>query len=121
MLRLASKRVVLALLVCGALALAAGGVTAQSASTSSEGDEARLQTIQYIDNMERVCSSPRRQDSAEACRSVEQALLARNYDPGPIDGRWDSTFWSALTRFKRDRGLGGARCVDSATLRALGL
>jgi hypothetical protein len=66
------------------------------------------------------CAERRSANTSPICWRVEQALRDRNYNPGEIDGRWDTAFWEALTQFKRDQGLDSARRVDSRTLRALG-
>lgn len=59
--------------------------------------------------------------SAPSTASVQRALAALGYDPGPADGVAGPRTRQAIAAFQRDRGLQATGVLDAATLAALRL
>jgi peptidoglycan hydrolase-like protein with peptidoglycan-binding domain len=57
----------------------------------------------------------------EQTRRVQQALKAKNYDPGPIDGRMGPQTRGALKDFQHASGLNATGQLDSQTADKLGV
>jgi len=53
-------------------------------------------------------------------REIQQALVARGYDVGGVDGTWGAKTKAALVKFQKDNGLPIGQ-LDFDTLRALGI
>lgn len=51
---------------------------------------------------------------------IEQALAARGYDPGPVNGQTDEAFWSAVRRYQTDNTL-GVGALTHETIETLGI
>lgn len=58
--------------------------------------------------------------TTERITSIQRALKAAGYDPGPIDNIFGSQTRAALTKYQRDNGLPVGR-LDKQTLNALGV
>lgn len=58
---------------------------------------------------------------SEQTRKVQEALKAKNYDPGPIDGRMGPKTRGALKDFQQASGLKTTGQLDSQTAEKLGL
>ena len=58
---------------------------------------------------------------SEETRRVQQALKAKNYDPGPIDGRMGPKTQGALKDFQQASGLKATGQLDSQTAEKLGV
>jgi peptidoglycan hydrolase-like protein with peptidoglycan-binding domain len=56
----------------------------------------------------------------EKLRAVQQALMDRDYDPGPPDGQMGRKTHEALRQFQADENLPATGTVDAATVQALG-
>ena len=65
-------------------------------------------------------SSTSGQSSAQTTQ-VQQALKAKGYDPGTINGVMGSQTQEALRRFQKENGLPATGTVDAQTAKALGL
>jgi peptidoglycan hydrolase-like protein with peptidoglycan-binding domain len=52
---------------------------------------------------------------------VEQALKAKGYDPGPVDGKIDSQTQAAMRDFQKKNNLRVTGNLDQATAEALGI
>lgn len=59
--------------------------------------------------------------SQDRYREIQQALAAKGYYTGPIDGAWNDSSIDALRRFQADQNLKGNGKLDSRSLIALGL
>jgi peptidoglycan hydrolase-like protein with peptidoglycan-binding domain len=59
--------------------------------------------------------------SQERYREIQQALAAKGYYTGPVDGVWNESSIDALRRFQADQNLKGNGKLDSRSLIALGL
>ena len=57
----------------------------------------------------------------EDTRKVQEALKAKNYDPGPIDGRMGPKTQGALKDFQQASGLKATGQLDSQTAEKLGV
>ena len=58
---------------------------------------------------------------AGTIRSVQQALNARGYNAGPVDGQWGAATRDAVRRFQQVSGLPVTGELNSSTLSALGV
>ena len=100
------NKVIFATVLCsGVLTLGACGMF------DRDGDRGRARSTQ---------SSTRDQSSAQATQ-VQQALKAKGYDPGTINGVMGSQTQEALRRFQKENGLPATGTVDAQTAKALGL
>lgn len=54
-------------------------------------------------------------------RKVEEALKAKGFDPGPINGQMDKETQAALRSFQQKNKLGVTGDVDKPTAEALGI
>ena len=54
-------------------------------------------------------------------RELQQHLVNRGFDPGPVDGVWGPRTQAALVSFQRKRCLGTIGVLDESTRDALGL
>ena len=52
---------------------------------------------------------------------IEQALKAKGYDPGKVDGIADDTSRAAIRAFQKDKGMTSTGTVDSRTADQLGV
>jgi peptidoglycan hydrolase-like protein with peptidoglycan-binding domain len=52
-------------------------------------------------------------------RTVQEALVEKGFDPGPIDGIWGSKTKAALMKFQEGAGLEANGNVDGATRKSL--
>ena len=69
-------------------------------------------------NMNAPATSPN-MSSPTTVREVQQALNDRGYDPGPIDGQWDSQTQSAVHQFQQAKGMQATGQIDQQLLAAL--
>jgi peptidoglycan hydrolase-like protein with peptidoglycan-binding domain len=53
-------------------------------------------------------------------RAIQQALVDRGYDPGPLDGQMGNKTRDALRQFQADKGLPATGAADAASREALG-
>jgi hypothetical protein len=60
-------------------------------------------------------------ESSPTVRSAQQALNARGYNAGAVDGVWGPGTESAVREFQRAQGLGETGTLDQPTLAALGV
>jgi hypothetical protein len=61
-----------------------------------------------------------RRSSADI-RSAQEALKAKGFDPGEVDGRYGPNTRAAITKYQRDNGLRETGRFDEATLSHLGV
>ncbi|HEY9906549.1 MAG TPA: peptidoglycan-binding domain-containing protein [Thermosynechococcaceae cyanobacterium] len=54
-------------------------------------------------------------------KELQQHLVNRGFDPGPVDGVWGPRTQAALVQFQRDSALGTIGVLDASTRSALGL
>lgn len=70
-------------------------------------------------------SAPRRSGqsapTSDRYKEIQQALQAKGYYNGPVDGQWTSDSVSALQKFQQDQNLKPDGKLDSLSLIALGL
>jgi Putative peptidoglycan binding domain len=59
--------------------------------------------------------------SLSTVRSVQQALNAKGFNAGPVDGQWGPSTEIALKRFQTAQGLPSTGALDARTLNALGV
>ena len=52
-------------------------------------------------------------------RTVQEALVEKGFDPGPVDGIWGSKTKAALMKFQEGAGLTANGKVDKATMSSL--
>jgi hypothetical protein len=99
------NRIILSTVLCsGVLVLGACGMS------DRDGDRGRTQ------------SSARGSAPASAqTTQVQQALKAKGYDPGAINGVMSSQTQEALRRFQKENGLQVTGTVDAQTAKALGV
>jgi len=64
---------------------------------------------------------PQRTAGTEQTRKVQEALKAKNYDPGPIDGRMGPKTRGALKDFQHASGLKMTGQLDRQTAEKLGV
>jgi peptidoglycan hydrolase-like protein with peptidoglycan-binding domain len=57
----------------------------------------------------------------DTVRVVQQALVARGYDPGPVNGRAGRQTEEAIRKFQQDRGLKKTGTIDYAVLETLNI
>jgi hypothetical protein len=61
------------------------------------------------------------QPTADRYKEIQQALAAKGYFAGPVDGNWGADSVDALKRFQRDQNLTDDGKIGSLSLIALGL
>ena len=61
------------------------------------------------------------QPTADRFKEIQQALAAKGYFGGPVDGNWGADSVDALKRFQRDQNLTDDGKIGSLSLIALGL
>ena len=52
-------------------------------------------------------------------RTIQEALVEKGFDPGPIDGMWGSKTKAALMKFQESAGLTASGEIDGATKSSL--
>ena len=61
------------------------------------------------------------QPTADRYKEIQQALAAKGYFQGPVDGAWNPGSVEALKRFQKDQNLDPDGKIGSLSLIALGL
>lgn len=59
--------------------------------------------------------------SSSTVRSVQQALNAKGFNAGPVDGQWGPDTEIALKQFQAAQGLPSTGVLDTRTMNALGV
>jgi hypothetical protein len=59
--------------------------------------------------------------SSSTVRNVQQALNAKGFNAGPVDGQWGPSTESALKQFQTAQGLPSTGVLDTPTKNALGV
>ena len=54
-------------------------------------------------------------------RNVQQALNAKGFNAGPVDGQWGTSTEIALKQFQTAQGLPSTGVLDTRTMNALGV
>jgi len=114
-------RVAVLLLALGLISTAASGAS-QASTTKKPG--ARAARHKYGHSHARPQSARRNLPAAptpERYQEIQQALAARGYYKGPVDGAWDAGSVDALRRFQMDQNLTPDGKLTSLSLIAMGL
>lgn len=67
------------------------------------------------------CVSAVELQAADGVREVQQALVDKGYDPGPVDGIMGTRTRTAIREFQSDKGIPATGRLDEETQRALGV
>jgi peptidoglycan hydrolase-like protein with peptidoglycan-binding domain len=108
--------------VCAAVAICAdppAQVTKSSAKSASSKRRASKSTKKAAPP-----ARPRtaqQQPTPERYKEIQQALAAKGYFKGPVDGNWGPESVDALTKFQREQSLVEDGKISSLALIALGL
>jgi putative peptidoglycan binding protein len=73
------------------------------------------------DSHGRVPSSTSSRSSDNNVRRAQEALNAKGYSVGAVDGRWGPNTESAVRSFQEKNGIAASGTLDSATMSALGI
>lgn len=96
--------------------------TAKTASTSSKKKGASSKKSNTRTTRARRTGPPRQAaPTPQRYMEIQQALAAKGYYSGPVDGNWDATCVDALKRFQADQSLSPDGKLGALSLIALGL
>lgn len=109
-----TRRVAKAVALSGAVTLAAFAGFAGSATAQRRGDP-------RLEQEASPGSGTSRTISPALVRQVQEALHARGYDAGAVDGHWSHATQRAVRSFQGASGLEPTGQLDPPTLAALGL
>jgi peptidoglycan hydrolase-like protein with peptidoglycan-binding domain len=114
----------LILVALSAMAIPSFAATHRTQKKSSTTNSSRT-SRKTKNSKHRVTASPRRwsqrEPSPERYQEIQQALAAKGYYKGPVNGTWGPESAEALRRFQSDQNLVADGKIGSLSLIAMGL
>ena len=116
-----SKLISRAMFIGGTVALLAGPAWSQEAVGERRQPDRNLTRPGENENIPGMRGQGTVELSKDDMRKVEEALKAKGYDPGKIDGVVDDANRAAIRSFQKDKTLPITGTVDSRTAQELGV
>jgi peptidoglycan hydrolase-like protein with peptidoglycan-binding domain len=120
-----NKLLITALVLTGTLGFGCStndmGSASRSAGRSSDQSAAGSQTASASQTGSASQQKSAGKISNADMRKVEEALKAKGYDPGPINGEMDAQTRQAVRDFQKKNNMADTGIVDQATADALGV
>lgn len=111
------KRTLIAATIAGTALVTAGAYAGGNKAQHGQNESAPSASSQSSIEQQ----TPQGSQDSGTVKSVQEALAAQGYDPGPVDGKLGSRTKSALKQAQKDKGVSESGQIDQQTLAALGV